>query len=230
MHCEWWQVAGILTGDAALVGQSLDSDVIIEPVRGPLIPGFAAVKAAAKAAGMPLSLFGFIIHVCSLAMWQPNFALPCRVSKALGMYVKIFLTTSWWCRQSVNCCMCNVAWEDYWEIAAKRIWNDKANLDIMWFGNVHDMYTSMALIDAMPFDAYYVLHGITCTECNARSKEVFHVRVLLQVLLGALSVEQAPHVWLWWITQSWGRQWQKLWSKLLNKKANLKLIQPGLCA
>ncbi|DBA91508.1 TPA: hypothetical protein ACH3X1_003132 [Trebouxia sp. C0004] len=44
-------VAGILIGDAALVGQSLDSDVIIEPVRGPLIPGFAAVKAAAKAAG-----------------------------------------------------------------------------------------------------------------------------------------------------------------------------------
>ncbi len=68
MHCEWWQVAGILTGDAALVGQSLDSDVIIEPVRGPLIPGFAAVKAAAKAAGMPVFLFGFIKHVCSLAM------------------------------------------------------------------------------------------------------------------------------------------------------------------
>ena len=44
-------MAGILTGDAALVGQALDSDVIIEPVRGPLIPGFAAVKAAAKAAG-----------------------------------------------------------------------------------------------------------------------------------------------------------------------------------
>ena len=45
------QVAGILTGNAALVGRALDSDVIIEPVRGPLIPGFAAVKAAAKAAG-----------------------------------------------------------------------------------------------------------------------------------------------------------------------------------
>ena len=44
-------MAGILTGDAALVGQALDSDVIIEPVRGPLIPGFAAVKAAAKTAG-----------------------------------------------------------------------------------------------------------------------------------------------------------------------------------
>lgn len=45
------QIAGILTGSTALVGKSLDSDMIIEPVRGPLIPGFAAVKAAAKAAG-----------------------------------------------------------------------------------------------------------------------------------------------------------------------------------
>ena len=45
------QVAGILTGNAALVGKALDSDIIIEPVRGPLIPGFAAVKAAANAAG-----------------------------------------------------------------------------------------------------------------------------------------------------------------------------------
>ncbi len=60
MHCKWWQVAGILTGDAQLVGQSLDSDVIIEPVRGPLIPGFAAVKAAAKAAGMPVFLYSFL--------------------------------------------------------------------------------------------------------------------------------------------------------------------------
>lgn len=50
------QIAGILTGDAALVGKSLDSDIIIEPVRGPLIPGFAAVKAAAKAAGTLLLL------------------------------------------------------------------------------------------------------------------------------------------------------------------------------
>ncbi|KAG2435308.1 hypothetical protein HXX76_007383 [Chlamydomonas incerta] len=44
-------VAGILTGDVRLVGESLDRDVIIEPVRGPLIPGMMAVKAAAKAAG-----------------------------------------------------------------------------------------------------------------------------------------------------------------------------------
>lgn len=31
--------------------QALDSDAIVEPVRGPLIPGFAAVKEAARAAG-----------------------------------------------------------------------------------------------------------------------------------------------------------------------------------
>lgn len=44
-------VAGILTGDAALIGKALDSDAIVEPVRGPLIPGFQAVKEAAHAAG-----------------------------------------------------------------------------------------------------------------------------------------------------------------------------------
>ncbi|GAX85505.1 hypothetical protein CEUSTIGMA_g12921.t1 [Chlamydomonas eustigma] len=44
-------VTGILTGDVRLIGESLDSDVIIEPVRGPLIPGMMAVKEAAKAAG-----------------------------------------------------------------------------------------------------------------------------------------------------------------------------------
>ncbi len=45
------QVTGILTGDISLIGRSLDSDVIVEPVRGPLIPGMLHVKAAAKAAG-----------------------------------------------------------------------------------------------------------------------------------------------------------------------------------
>lgn len=44
-------VAGITAGDAKLLGRALDSDCIVEPVRGPLIPGFPAVKAAAKAAG-----------------------------------------------------------------------------------------------------------------------------------------------------------------------------------
>lgn len=44
-------VAGILQGDVRLIGESLDRDVIIEPVRGPLIPGMLEVKAAAKAAG-----------------------------------------------------------------------------------------------------------------------------------------------------------------------------------
>ena len=51
------QVAGILTGDTRLMGRSLDSDVIIEPVRGPLIPSFFAVKQAAKAAGELLQTY-----------------------------------------------------------------------------------------------------------------------------------------------------------------------------
>lgn len=44
-------IAGILRGDAAMLGHALDSDIIVEPVRGKLIPGFSAVKAAAKAGG-----------------------------------------------------------------------------------------------------------------------------------------------------------------------------------
>ena len=34
-----------------MLGSALDSDCVIEPVRAPLIPGLAAVKEAAKAAG-----------------------------------------------------------------------------------------------------------------------------------------------------------------------------------
>jgi homoserine kinase len=44
-------VAGITFGNVALLGAALDSDVIVEPVRGKLIPGFSVVKEAAKAAG-----------------------------------------------------------------------------------------------------------------------------------------------------------------------------------
>ena len=44
-------VAGVLTGDVAMLGSSLGSDTIVETARGPLIPGFAAVKAAAMSAG-----------------------------------------------------------------------------------------------------------------------------------------------------------------------------------
>lgn len=40
-------VAGVLTGDVAMLGSALGSDTIVEVARGPLIPGFAAVKAAA---------------------------------------------------------------------------------------------------------------------------------------------------------------------------------------
>ena len=43
-------VAGCCSGDLALIGRSL-MDVVVEPHRAPLIPGFAAVKAAAMEAG-----------------------------------------------------------------------------------------------------------------------------------------------------------------------------------
>jgi homoserine kinase len=44
-------VAAILQGDACLLGASLSSDSIVEPKRGPLIPGMMAVKAAALETG-----------------------------------------------------------------------------------------------------------------------------------------------------------------------------------
>lgn len=44
-------VAAIAAGDAAALGEALASDALVEPVRGPLIPGFAAVKRAAADAG-----------------------------------------------------------------------------------------------------------------------------------------------------------------------------------
>jgi homoserine kinase len=34
-----------------MLGKALDSEVVVEAARGPLIPGFAAVKEAARAAG-----------------------------------------------------------------------------------------------------------------------------------------------------------------------------------
>jgi homoserine kinase len=43
-------MAGLCTGDLALVARSM-RDVLVEPHRAPLIPGFAAVRAAAMAAG-----------------------------------------------------------------------------------------------------------------------------------------------------------------------------------
>jgi homoserine kinase len=51
---QWGNVAGLVAGllqsDYELIGRSLE-DVIVEPVRSILIPGFAAVKAASLAAG-----------------------------------------------------------------------------------------------------------------------------------------------------------------------------------
>ncbi|CAD6241525.1 unnamed protein product [Miscanthus lutarioriparius] len=44
-------VAAVLQGDAGLIGSAMSSDGIVEPTRAPLIPGMAAVKAAALQAG-----------------------------------------------------------------------------------------------------------------------------------------------------------------------------------
>eukprot|EP00850_Spirogloea_muscicola_P004778 SM000021S06411 [mRNA] locus=s21:78986:82354:- [translate_table: standard] len=44
-------VTAILTGNASLLGSALASDTIVEPRRGPLIPGMSAVKVAAMASG-----------------------------------------------------------------------------------------------------------------------------------------------------------------------------------
>lgn len=43
-------IAGLASGDLRLVARSLE-DVLVEPWRAPLVPGFAAVKASAAAAG-----------------------------------------------------------------------------------------------------------------------------------------------------------------------------------
>ncbi|KAL6912373.1 hypothetical protein ACP4OV_001178 [Aristida adscensionis] len=44
-------VAAVLQGDAGVIGSAMSSDGIVEPTRAPLIPGMAAVKAAALEAG-----------------------------------------------------------------------------------------------------------------------------------------------------------------------------------
>ena len=52
--CQWGNIAGLVTGflknDHDLIGRSLE-DVIIEPVRSILIPGFDEVKINSKEAG-----------------------------------------------------------------------------------------------------------------------------------------------------------------------------------
>lgn len=75
-------VTGILQGDVALLGKALDSDVIIEPVRGPLIPGMLDVKAAAKAAGA---------YGCTISGAGPT-AVAIVDSKATGEKVAVAMS------------------------------------------------------------------------------------------------------------------------------------------
>jgi hypothetical protein len=52
-------VVGLVAGDAALVGRSIE-DLIVEPARARLIPGFAAVKRAALRVQGELERFDFL--------------------------------------------------------------------------------------------------------------------------------------------------------------------------
>ena len=42
----------VSAGDPEMLGAALNSDELVEPVRGPLIPAFSQVKAAALQAGV----------------------------------------------------------------------------------------------------------------------------------------------------------------------------------
>lgn len=73
-------IAGCCTGDLALIGRSL-ADVIVEPARAPLIPGFGAVQAAAMNAGaLGCSISG---GGPSLFAWCDGDALAASVRAAM---------------------------------------------------------------------------------------------------------------------------------------------------
>eukprot|EP00192_Tetraselmis_astigmatica_P013162 CAMPEP_0117665380 /NCGR_PEP_ID=MMETSP0804-20121206/9778_1 /TAXON_ID=1074897 /ORGANISM="Tetraselmis astigmatica, Strain CCMP880" /LENGTH=319 /DNA_ID=CAMNT_0005472787 /DNA_START=281 /DNA_END=1240 /DNA_ORIENTATION=- len=75
-------VASILTGDAVNLGKSLNSDIIIEPTRGPLIPGFQAVKEAANGAGAyGCTISGAGPTICAVV---PNPEIGHKVGEAMA--------------------------------------------------------------------------------------------------------------------------------------------------
>lgn len=98
---QWANVAGLVTGflqnDYGLIGRSLE-DIIIEPVRSKLIPGFDDVKAGCKEAG---ALGGGISGSGpSLFMLSENEATAIEVEKVmkdvyekLGIEYKTYVTT-----------------------------------------------------------------------------------------------------------------------------------------
>jgi homoserine kinase len=44
-------VAALTSGDLAAAGRFVSSDLVVEPVRAPLVPGYAAVRTAMESAG-----------------------------------------------------------------------------------------------------------------------------------------------------------------------------------
>ena len=98
---QWGNIAGLVTGflkqDYSLIGRSLE-DVIIEPVRSILIPGFAEVKSKSKEAGAlggGISGSGPSIFMLSK---EQNVALSVErlmqdVYKKIGVDFKTYVTT-----------------------------------------------------------------------------------------------------------------------------------------
>lgn len=89
-------IAGLLTSNYGLIGRSLH-DVIAEPVRGPMIPGFQAMKdAAAKAGALGCSISGsgpsvfalsrtqFTADAVCLAMSEALNAIGCEHSRSVS--------------------------------------------------------------------------------------------------------------------------------------------------
>lgn len=113
------QVAGILTGNTELLGRSLDSDVIIEPVRGPLIPSFFAVKQAAKAAGEHADLPTHCLMI--IYLYYPchccaNMTSTCEVERGLCIVLHMLYSHKHALRLALVICQqtCNMAESAIW--------------------------------------------------------------------------------------------------------------------
>lgn len=98
---QWANVAGLVTGflksDYDLIGRSLQ-DIIIEPVRSKLIPGFDAVKMRCKEAGAiggGISGSGPSLFQLSKDMNAANHvkSVMCEVYEQLGINYKVYVTT-----------------------------------------------------------------------------------------------------------------------------------------
>src|SRR5450432_3518275 len=90
-------VAGLMTGDYALIGRSLE-DVIIEPVRSILIPGFDIIKSECKNAGaIGGGISGSGPSIFMLSKDEPTAQAVAGVMKSvydrIGVHYHMYVTT-----------------------------------------------------------------------------------------------------------------------------------------